>query len=172
MKRIVYVFLALSLLVIFVPAMASAEEAYVCPGYSVELIAGGGNPNSAEVAGHVCVTSSDGYLYLFLTGSAPWYIYEGETHVHVFNDSINFTDVPLKNGNPIPGQFDYANRYWYKIPLDDDLGPGDTIYIAVHAVMTICTVRFETAWAADGYPDSSLQFPGKNWAMYFAYTLP
>lgn len=172
MKRMIYVFLVLSLLVVFVPAMASAEETYVCPGYSVELIAGGGNPNSAEVAGHVCVTTEGHDLIVYITGLGPWYVYQGETHVQVFRDNVNFTDVPVKNGNPIPGQFDYANRYWYRIPLDDDLESGDTIYIAAHAVMTICTVRFETAWAADGYPESSLAFPGKNWALYFAYTIP
>ena len=114
-----------------------------------------------------------------------------ETHVHV---ATSLEDIPqTKKGNPIPGKFDYSKQYSpceqapdpYVIPLEWDY--GETVYIAAHAKLRTHTIssqhtqgdgthggrirlekpcgQRESAWGA------GFDFPGKNWAMYFAYTV-
>lgn len=86
-----------------------------------------------------------------------------ETHLEV---ASNLADIPQKNGNPIPGQFDYksthncVSNFTYTVPL-----PKDTcdLYIAAHAVVKKKTGGTETAWGS-GY-----DFSGKNWATYSMY---
>lgn len=59
-----------------------------------------------------------------------------ETHVHV---ATSLEGIPQKNGNPIPGKFDYMGEHdcvyevIYEIPLDWDC--NEEIYIASHAVV-------------------------------------
>jgi len=59
-----------------------------------------------------------------------------KTHVHV---ATAWEDIPQKNGNPIPGKFDYKNTYAnvvetnpLMIPLNGWI-PGTELYIAAHA---------------------------------------
>jgi hypothetical protein len=60
-----------------------------------------------------------------------------ETHLHVASNPPG-TNWPITNkGNPRVGKFEYSGDTEYTIPLADipgEPGPGDTIYIAAHAV--------------------------------------
>lgn len=80
-----------------------------------------------------------------------------ETHLRVA-DSVD--SIPQKNGNPIPGKFDYKNEhdcvteYTYTIPLGDW---DPALYIAAHAVVTqkddTCmnvTSDTDVEWSVDG----------------------
>jgi len=103
--------------------------------------------------------------------TAPWVL--GETHLYV-GDS-----APTKSA---PGQFPYGpedvvdNKVVYTIPLVD-LGAvvGDILVIAAQAEVTHSTeidpdtdeLREETAWA---FGEDKIR-PGKNWAMYFSFTV-
>jgi hypothetical protein len=102
--------------------------------------------------------------------------------LHIFQDNELFTDVPHKNGNPIPGHFDYKGEHdcvqevVYTIPKGD-WEVGDKLYIAAHAVVREtgececdCTCQEETAWGGCLTDDFS-QFPGSNWAIYFTYVV-
>ncbi|MHC4115705.1 MAG: hypothetical protein ACYSSL_10380 [Planctomycetota bacterium] len=101
-----------------------------------------------------------------------------ETHLSVATDP---NDIPqTKKQNPIPGKFDpntcsdhdpAVTTYTYTIPYS--FSPGQTLFIAAHAVLVKETVidgttiiEEETAWA-DG-----IDFQGKNWATYIEYELP
>ena len=99
-----------------------------------------------------------------------------ETHMHVA-DSL--AAIPQKNGNPIPGQFDYkdedldcARVVEYVVPLND-WTPGTELFIAAHAVVIN---KFdpdyeETAWGVLCGKIDVYGFPGKNWAAYIPYTV-
>lgn len=146
--------------------------------FVTDLIAGGGNPNSAIDVGEVIAWNDEDFLYVTYNTTDDWYI--TETHLHVA-DSLE--GIPqTKKGNPIPGQFDYGDEYDY----DDGMttvtytipwtwSPGTTLYIAAHAVVQKLIgydeegnpiYQIETAWG-DGE-----DFPGKNWATYFEYIDP
>jgi hypothetical protein len=107
---------------------------------------------------------------LFVLFATRQFTYLGETHLHVATDPGS---IPQKNGNPIPGQFDFKEDHswltrWhvYKIPMDPNWVSGTELYIAGHAVVyKTCGVE-ETAWGA------GVDFPGANWATYFVYTVP
>ena len=91
----------------------------------------------------------------------------------------NLNGIPqTKKGNPIPGQFPFAEEYpepiegteTYKIPLDDILGTrgnAEGIVIAAHAVVVQLDNgrREETAW---GNCHSFADVTGaRNWAKYW-----
>lgn len=81
-----------------------------------------------------------------------------ETHLHVADLSNPAEAIPQKNGNPIPGKFDYSMKhdppvtmYKYTIPLSwdgddkkktpvDHEWAGKTLTIAAHAVVGLCEV--------------------------------
>lgn len=153
--------LALLTLIAFMLALPAAVIAHTeGEPFEVDLIAGGGNPASAIDAGDVLVWNDGEYLYVKYVAD-HWCLYE--THLHVATSEV---DIPqTKKGNPIPGQFDYKTdhdpcetEYVYQIPLT--WSPETELYIAAHAALGC-----ESAWAAGG------DFPGKNWATYFTYTV-
>ena len=141
---------------------------------SARLIAGGGNPESAELIGYVTVSQCGDNLYVTysITCITCWHL--TETHLAVATDR---DDIPQRNGNPVPGQFDYAmthdlptKSYTYVIPLGE-WDAGTELVIAAHAVV-VCDCQEETAWAA--FIDCGTwlyDFPGRNWALYFTYTV-
>ena len=102
--------------------------------------------------------------------TAPWVL--GETHLYLG------TVAPTKSA---PGRFPYgpddAVGGIYTIPLAELPEPDGegNIVIAAHAEVTNPTEtdpitllpREETAWA-----DGIQIRPGKNWAMYFTFTVP
>ena len=120
--------------------------------------------------GNVSVWNDGVNLSVTFETTGNWSL--NETHLHVVNNSV--AGIPQKNGNPPPGKFDYKNEslttqtYTYVIPLA--WAVDDTLYIAAHAEVqdlneTGYVLQEETAWG-EGY-----DFPGKNWAMYFNYTV-
>jgi hypothetical protein len=176
MKRVATLVLMLSLMVALLAGVVFADAVYK------PLLAGGGNLELAEWAGRAIASQdNDGNLVItYNTEGKDWCI--TETHLHVFQDNKFFTDVPHKNGNPIPGHFDYKGEHdcvqevVYTIPKGD-WEVGDELYIAAHAVVREtgececdCTCQEETAWA--GCPsDGDSLFPGRNWAVYFTYVV-
>ena len=155
----------LSALMIAIIGTFGTVSAEVC-----NLIADGGDVETAFPVGVVEVTNDDEYLYVTYTiTESGWLL--NETHLHIANESEE--GIPqTKKGNPKVGQFDYSEEhepcveYTYVIPLD---GLSEEVYIAAHAAVDETvdgTTTYESAW---GEGDN---FEGKNWAMYFTYTIP
>jgi hypothetical protein len=94
-----------------------------------------------------------------------------ETHFDVVADPSFFPQT--NKGNPKPGQFKYKTKhdpgtstYEFCVPIPEN----DILYFAAHAEIEKwidgACVKEESAWA-DGY-----DFPGANWATYFAAEVP
>ncbi len=174
MRKVKFAVLALPLMVALLTSVV-----FAVPGEGW-LVAGGGNPKSAEKVGFVKAeqcdeNGNDTLVVRYNTENYDWCL--TETHLHIFTDDVGFTDVPHKNGNPIPGHFDYkgehdcAEEVIYTIPMDGGWEVGDELHIAAHAVVkSECGCEEETAWGGC-YFDNPLEFPGKNWAIYFTYTV-
>ncbi len=82
--------------------------------------------------GQVTVWDDGSTLYVEFTTTGGWEIVK--THLHIA-DSVD--GIPQKNGNPIPGKFDYKKEsapWVYEIAVDD-LPSGGPLYIAAHAVV-------------------------------------
>lgn len=141
-----------------------------CCSAEGRLIAGGGNVKSQIDVGCIQVWECGEFLNVKYVTTGGWCLLE--THLHLFADDEYFTDVPHKNGNPIPGHFDYSGEhecvteFTYQIPLDT-LGPN----IAAHAVVkNSCTCQEETAWGRN-VCGTTFEFPGANWATYLHYAI-
>jgi len=98
--------------------------------YVTDLIAG-----QFYDAGDVKVWNDGDYLYVKYVATGNWEI--TETHLHV---AESMEEIPQKNGNPIPGQFDYKDEhdpavaeFLYKIDNTWDI--DDELFIAAHAVV-------------------------------------
>ena len=142
----------------------------------VDLIAGGGGDEGLDV-GNVTVCNNSEYIYVNFTTTDGWCM--TETHLHV---ATSVDEIPqTKKGNPIPGKFEYFGDY---DPCDTQVVPytipnnyetGDVVIIAAHSAVQLFVevdpdtgediFRYESAWC-DGE-----DFEGKNWAMYFTYTI-
>ncbi len=172
------------LLLVMVTLTVAQEELLTLT--EVNLVAG----QDTNVGGVIVeYDKEEGCLYVTydVTGGT-WYL--TETHLQV---ATSLEGIPqTKKGNPIPGQFDYkmehepsaqVQEYTITVQLGDvGAEPGDTLYIAAHAVVETVVydeegnpvldedgnpiVINETAWGA-GEP-----FDGKNWATYFTCTIP
>ena len=156
---------ALMIAIIGTFGTVSAEE--------FDLIADGGNVETAFPVGVVEVTDDGNNLTVTYTTTNGWLL--NETHLHIANESEE--GIPqTKKGNPKVGQFDYSEEhepcveYTYVIPLD---GLSGEVYIAAHAAVdgtvgeTVDeTTTYESAW---GEGDEFNE--GRNWAMYFTYTI-
>jgi len=135
--------------------------------FKTDLIAG-----QHDDVGSISVWNDSQYLYVKF--KTRWGVRLTESHLHV---ATGLDGIPqTKKGNPIPGQFDHktdhcfwVRKYTYKIPLESGWTPGTELFIAGHAEVFMWWLgnccRFESAW---GEGDD---FPGKNWAMYFKYTV-
>jgi hypothetical protein len=111
--------------------------------------------------GAVEITNDGVNLYVTFLVDAPWVLVE--SHVHV---ATSPQIIPQTNGNPIPGQFAYSEDDGeYVIPLGS-WGVGTQLYIAAHAVVRNPDTYQEVSAWGDG-----TDFPGKNWATYFSYTV-
>ncbi|WP_296618389.1 LruC domain-containing protein [Marivirga sp.] len=129
------------------------------------------------VAGNMQVMHDKEYLYVTYNVTQEG-VYLKEVHLDLFNDDNDFTDVPHKNGNPIPGKFEYKmewedgdmqTSHTVKINRSDaGLDEIDCINIAAHAALS----NGETAWGGVCEDPQSFDFPGKNWATYFKYCFP
>ena len=166
------------IIVLFIASMLIAVNAIptqACQAGDATLIAGGGNEKSAIVVGTVHVWICDDYLKVKYDLTDGWLL--AETHLHVAD---SWEEIPQKNGNPIPGKFDYkmehdgVSEFTYSIPLAD-LGDVDCVFIAAHAVVynscgCDCYME-ETAWADGDCHVEGFDFPGRNWATGFKYCL-
>lgn len=176
---------ALMIAIIGTFGTVSAEE--------FDLIAGNGNGEGIDV-GNVTVTNNATHIVVEFTTTEDWCM--TETHLHIAPQGDVETPaegIPqTKKGNPIPGKFDYSTdstdhdctnqvKYTLSIPLSNDCDLGDDVVIAAHAAVQEPildefgepvldeflnpTFRYETAWG------NGEDFEGKNWAMYFTYTI-
>ena len=171
--RLLTVF-ATFLLVVIAPLTAQGAPLIV------DLIVGGGNPDNAVDGGDFLIWNSSpggtpddsGNLYISVETADGWCA--TQTHIEIFQDPVNFTDVPLgRGGNPKVGKFDItmnhacATRYDVPpIPLNRWVA-GTRLYIAAHAevekLIEPDIIRDESAWVLGD------DFPGKSWAMFFEY---
>lgn len=158
--------LALSIVLLATIPLASADT-------TVALLAG----QTLEV-GMVNATCDGTNLSVKYTTEGGWTL--NETHLAIAGDT---SEIPAaKKGNPIPGQFEYAEEhaagvteFTYIIPLAD-LGfeAEDTVFIAAHAAVQQevegeegITLLEEGAWGA-----GDLFVQKGNWATYFEYDIP
>lgn len=127
--------------------------------FVADMIADGGSSATETDVGDVLVWDQGGNLYVKFAplDPLPWPWYSMTlTHLEV---ATSLSDIPQKNGNPIPGQFTWSEAKgnnadldgdgtpdlgYYEIPLGS-LGVGTKLYIAAHA--EVCSEDYET------YPD-------------------
>jgi len=125
--------------------------------------------------GNVEVWNDTVNLYVKYVADDPWCL--TETHLHV---ATSLGVIPQKNGNPIPGKFDYKDEHdcvadcTYTIPL---AGPDVKLFIAAHAVVERTetgTFMPELTWQRSLEPDSTLFFPGygATWTPTEAFAIP
>lgn len=143
--------------------------------YVTDLIAGGGNEKSAMDVGDVRVWNDGDYLYVeYVLTDPEWCL--TETHLHI---DVGLDLIPQKNGNPIPGKFDFSDEhdcvdtFQYAIPITWD--PFEVLYIAAHAVVQ-SFVGYENpnldnfAAALPAQVSMSVQYPYPGGPAYFPVT--
>lgn len=135
------------------PVSYSAEEPFV-----TDLIAG----RQIDV-GDVLVWNDDATLFVkYAIELDDWCLLQ--THLHVATSPEGIPQT--RKGNPIPGRFlrkmghECDTEFTYEFDLVWE--PGTELFLAAHADVS----NGEGAWAAGE------DFPGKNWATYFNFTIP
>lgn len=136
MRRVLNIGVILAFLLALVPAAGLAHTEDV--PFDTPLIADGGSAATAIEVGVVKVWNDADYLYVkYEISDLDWCI--TKTHLHA---ATSLSDIPqTKNGNPIPGQFEYFESHdcetevTYTIPLGE-WNPGDSLAIAAHAVVS------------------------------------
>jgi len=117
-------------------------------------------------AGTVTVTNTETEIVVTYQTSGDWLIEETHLDVELSYGGLNTT----KKGNPVPGQFTYYSSHSNPVSQVtfsiENFGwtEESELYIAAHAVVT-SSEGTETAWG------EGLDFPGRNWGMYFNYTV-
>jgi len=135
---------------LFAANPATAQE--VC---SADLIAGGGNAESAIDVGEIYAFSDGEYMYVDYVIDGDWCISAAR-----FEYGYELADIPQKKGNPIPGQFEHhesveecASEINLAIPLEDY--NGEELLLAAHGVVsTIVGYDSNLEGFAAGLPDS------------------
>ena len=137
MKEKVGLLVVVALLVVMLPMNVWAHT--VDDPYIVDLIAGGGNVKSAMDVGDLSIWNDGELLHIrYWIEDEDWCL--TETQLQVFLDDAGFSDVPHKNGNPIPGRFGFRGwhpdcvafvSYHFPIPW----AAGTEIKIAAHGVV-------------------------------------
>ena len=158
MKKIVYLLLAMSLMLAFLPAAVFAQT--VDEPFVTDLIAG-----QHYDIGDVLVWNDADYLYVqYLVDNADWCL--TLTHLEV---ATSLDGIPqTKKGNPIPGKFGYSSEhacvteFTYQIERIWDI--GDELYIAAHAeAKQLLGYEGDLAGLIAGLPDqvtALVYFPG------------
>jgi hypothetical protein len=127
-KKIMFSLIPVILLLTATTVMAHTES----DPFVTDLMAG----QNMDV-GDVKVWNDGDNLYVKYVTEDGWCL--TETHLHV---ATSLGDIPQKNGNPPPGQFDYQmehdceTEYMYTISLT--WGCDTELYIAAHAVVENC----------------------------------
>lgn len=115
-------------------------------------------------AGTVIVENDEQYLYVTYETDGNWLI--TETHLDVATRPEDLKQT--SKGNAIPGRFAYQSEHHPGVAtvthtIDLTAWPSGTpLYLAAHSVV-VSNSGSETAWG------EGLDFPGKNWAMYFSH---
>ena len=134
--------------------------------YHVDLIADGGGTGGLDV-GDVLVWNDAGHIYVkYLILDNDWCL--SKTSLEV---ARSLDEIPQTKGNPKPGRFTWkadlgcVTEYTEIVPMV--AGPGVPVRIAAYASVSqvLNPDISEGAWGEGS------DFPGKNWAMYFTYTL-
>jgi hypothetical protein len=116
--------------------------------------------------GTVTVTNTETEILVTYQTTGDWLIKETHLDVELAYSGLDTN----KKGNPIPGKFTYTTKHQTPVVevsfTIENFGwsVDSELYIAAHAVVT-SSQGTETAWG-DG-----LDFPGRNWATYFNYTV-
>jgi len=121
--------------------------------------------------GQVIVFNNTDYLTIRIQTAGGWVL--NETHVAV---ATSLEEIPqTRSGNPKVGRFSLSARHdppvsYDEYEIDCEYESGQTLFLAIHAAVELQdengqAIQDEGAWA-DG-----LEFPGKNWATYFNYTV-
>jgi uncharacterized repeat protein (TIGR01451 family) len=168
MKRIFSLLAVFVLLAALAPTVAFAHTS---GGETVVDLIAGRHIN----VGSVKVWNDKDNLYVKYMTSSDWCL--DETHLQV---ASSLDDIPQANGNPIPGQFEYQNtkscvpKFTYTIPLKD---VSCDLFVAAHAVVKKVKSDYHNDYKGSDYSSTEtawgdgLEFPGKNWATYFMYSV-
>jgi hypothetical protein len=159
----------LTVLCLAVIALASTLSAHTeSDPFVTDLVAG------RDIdAGEVLVWNDADYLYVKYATAAGWCL--SETHLHV---AAALEGIPqTKNGNPIPGHFDYKSLHacsaetTYTIPMP--WATGTELYIAAQAELLAVTPSgfVYSIYLPQGAWGAGFDFPGKTPATYFTYTV-
>ena len=134
--------------------------------FCTDLIAGGGGTRGLDV-GDVLVWNNADYLYVkYLIGDADWCLTKTSLEV-----ARSLEEIPQANGNPKLGHFTWKaqlgglTEYTEAVPLMAQ--PGLPVRIAAYASVSQ-VLNQDVSVGAWGEGND---FPGKNWAMYFTYTV-
>jgi hypothetical protein len=167
MTRIALLSVVVALVVVLTPASVLA-------GYQVSprLMAG-----QDTFVGVVQISGDPGGLtaHFMLRGGAGWCMTESAVHVvPVVAGDVDaaLAQIPQnRNGNPIPGHFDYkadhdcVTDYVLSIPVDGLY--GSELLFAIHAVVIGPEGQEETAWTINcGGTFGPQPLPGANWGFY------
>ena len=168
MKKIIFPVIALVMaLVLAIPSAATPAQAEnIHNPWDIYYMYGG----QYIPVGMIQVTEDADNLYVEYMMQYGWQLVE--THVAVAEDLSGLPQT--KKGNPKVGHFPYSadSSGIATIPRDPSWTAGMELYMAAHAVVynpALC--QEETAWATGCSSDEAFEFPGKNWAMGFIYTV-
>ena len=151
LARVLSVLLAISPFATLAPA-AYATGDCGCGESTTDLIAGGGNENSALDVGEVTVSSCEDGGVCVEYSLSDEAIDEGwvitETHAAVGNTE---GDIPqTKKGNPTPGQFSHNETHdgvtSFKVCFEGNYASGDELVVAAHAVVVKPTDEWGKVW--------------------------
>lgn len=151
----------LMLIVIMIGLTPAAGIAQASCGEITEtaLIAGQHIP-----VGTVVVENDEQYVYVTYQTDGNWLITETHLDVATRPEALRQTS----KGNAVPGRFAYKSEHdpgVVTVTYTIDLAAwpsGTQLYLAAHSVV-VSDSGSETAWG------EGLDFPGKNWAMYFSH---
>ncbi|NYT11561.1 MAG: hypothetical protein GKC03_03290 [Methanomassiliicoccales archaeon] len=171
-KRAICVLIMFSMLLATIIVASPSIQAHTeSDPMVVDLIAGGGNPESAMIVGDVSVWNDQEFLYVQFNTDGDCYLVE--THLAV---NLTLGEIPqTKKGNPIPGHFEYKNEshdeftqsYTYTIPLDEAWVPCETdVVIAAHAVVCCLSWKLGPELVINGDFESPVVDTPQQWDIY------
>ena len=169
MKKLALFFIVLASIVVFFTCNVALAQTVISCGTPEEVTL---YADQTIDVGTITAYNDSDNLYVKYTTTGGWVL--DETHLAV---ATSLDDIPQKKGNPVVGNFPYklvhlsVTEYVYVINLEEAGYTVDTeLYIAAHADVSLIDdygniVQEEGAWG------SGNNFPGKNWATFFTYSV-
>jgi len=144
MRKLVSILIVASFALLVLPAVVSANPV------TVDLVAG-----QHINVGTVTVSNDEDWLFVEYEITEPdWCL--TETHLHV---AENLDDIPQRNGNPPPGQFDHQMEHdcvpGYPYDIDLEWAACTDLFIAAHGVVQKVEVIEEAPYDACSVDTSS-----------------